>query len=225
MNVKTAPKAIALVSGGMDSLVTLAFACRDYEVSAFHAQYGQRTEEREMRAFTEIADHYTIAKRLVSRITTLSQAGGSSLTDRSIPVSDADPNTPGIPTSYVPFRNAHFLCGAVSWGEVIGASTLFVGAVAEDSSGYPDCRREFYDAFERLIDVGTRPETNIRIITPVIHMKKKDIILNGLELGVPFHFTWSCYRNSTKACGNCDSCELRLRAFREAGIADPVEYE
>jgi 7-cyano-7-deazaguanine synthase len=223
--VKTALKAIALVSGGMDSLVTLAAARVDYEVSAFHAQYGQLTEERELRAFTEIADHYTISERLVSRITTLHQVGGSSLTDRSIPVSAADPDAPDIPSSYVPFRNAHFLSSAVSWGEIIGATALFIGAVTEDSSGYPDCRREFYDAFEQLIDIGTRPETNIRIITPVIHMKKKDVILKGLDLGAPFHLTWSCYRNSKKACGNCDSCELRLRAFREAGSTDQIEYE
>ncbi len=222
--VNTPPHAIALVSGGMDSLVTLALACRDYTVAAYHAIYGQRAEERELRAFHEIADHYGISDKFVCRISALQQVGGSSLTDSSIPVSEADPDHRGIPTSYVPFRNAHFLAGAVSWAEVTGASALFVGAVSEDSSGYPDCRRKFYDRFEALIESGTKPETSIRIITPVIDLKKKDIIMKGIELDAPLHLTWSCYQNTTKACGKCDSCVLRLSAFKNAGVADPLPY-
>ena len=218
-------KAIALVSGGMDSLITLAIALEQYRTALLHFLYRQRTEERELRAFHEIADYYSIDERLVSRIETLHQIGGSSLTDGAIPVADADIGSQDIPTSYVSFRNAHFLTGAVSWAEVNGVSVIFVGAVEEDSSGYPDCRREFYDAFERLIETGTKPDTKIKIITPIIHMKKKDIILKGVELGAPLHLTWSCYRRSDKACGTCESCVLRLRAFKAAGIPDPIEYE
>ena len=209
----------------MDSLVTLAIALEQYSTALLHFLYGQRTEERELRAFHEIADYYCIDERLVSRIEILQQIGGSSLTDRAIPVADADPGSQDIPTSYVSFRNAHFLTGAVSWAEVAGASVIFVGTVEEDSSGYPDCRREFYDAFERLIETGTIPDTRIKIITPIIHMKKKDIILKGVELGAPLHLTWSCYRSSDKACGTCESCVLRLRAFKAAAIPDPLEYE
>jgi 7-cyano-7-deazaguanine synthase len=154
----------------------------------------------------------------------LAKIGGSSLTDAGIPVSDADLSAPGIPTSYVPFRNAHLLAAAVSWGEVINAKAIYIGAVAEDSSGYPDCRPEFYDAFQNVIDTGTKPETRITIETPVIAMRKSEIVERGIELGAPLHLTWSCYKESELACGNCDSCALRLRAFREAGATDPIPY-
>lgn len=218
-------KAVALVSGGMDSLVTLAIAKEKFHVALLHVSYDQRTVDREKQAFQEIADHYGLQERLITRAALLGQIGGSSLTDNSVPVAEANLNSLDIPSSYVPFRNAHFLSCAVSWAEVIGASVIFVGAVAEDSSGYPDCRREFYDAFEQLVETGTKPETVISIITPIIHLKKRDIILKGAELNAPFHLTWSCYRNSVKACGTCESCVLRLRGFKQAGIEDPIEYE
>ena len=217
--------AVCLVSGGMDSCVTAAIAREENADLAFlHVSYGQRTQERERRAFEELADFYKVSRRLVVSLEHLARIGGSSLTDASIPVSEADLASQEIPTSYVPFRNAHLLSAATSWGEVIGATSLYIGAVAEDSSGYPDCRPEFYEAFQRAIDAGTRPETRVEIRTPVIHLRKSEIIRRGLELEAPLNLTWSCYRAEALACGTCDSCALRLRAFREAGVADPIPY-
>jgi 7-cyano-7-deazaguanine synthase len=217
--------AVCLVSGGMDSCVTAAIAREENDELAFlHVGYGQRTESREREAFEAIADHFNVALRLVISFEHLKLIGGSSLTDDTIPVTTPDLTTSVIPSSYVPFRNAHLLATAVSWGEVLNASAIYIGAVAEDSSGYPDCRPEFYDAFQSAIDVGTKPETRITIRTPVIAMRKSEIVQKGLELGAPLHLTWSCYRESDRACGNCDSCALRLRAFREAGATDPIPY-
>ncbi len=217
--------AVCLVSGGMDSCVTAAIAGEENDEIAFlHVSYGQRTEARELRAFEEIADYYGITKRLAVSIEYLTQIGGSSLTDSSIAVAEADLASRLIPTSYVPFRNAHLLSIATSWAEVSGAERLYIGAVAEDSSGYPDCRPEFFDAFEQAVKTGTRPETAIEIVTPVIALRKSEIIRRGLELNAPLHLTWSCYQSSARACGRCDSCTLRLRAFLEAGIADPIPY-
>jgi 7-cyano-7-deazaguanine synthase len=216
--------AVVLVSGGMDSCVCAAMAQADYQLAFLHVSYGQRTESRERRAFEEIADYYQVKRRLVCQLNHLTQIGGSSLTDLAIPVAEADLNRKEIPTSYVPFRNAHFLSIATSWGEVLAAEALFIGAVAEDSSGYPDCRPEYYDAFNQLIRAGTKPDTVLRIITPVIRLKKSQIILAGLDLQAPFHLTWSCYQDTETACGRCDSCALRLRGFHEAGIIDPIPY-
>ena len=217
--------AICLVSGGMDSCVTAAIAHeQNYELAFLHVSYGQRTEQRERQAFEALADHFDVKLRLVISFEHLARIGGSSLTDASIDVTPADLTSRAIPSSYVPFRNAHLLAAAVSWGEVIGARSIYIGAVAEDSSGYPDCRPEFYAAFQNVIDLGTRPETNITIETPVIAMKKSEIVRKGLELGAPLELTWSCYQASELACGNCDSCALRLRAFREAGVSDPIPY-
>jgi 7-cyano-7-deazaguanine synthase len=216
--------AVVLVSGGMDSCVCAAMARRDYELAFLHVSYGQRTESRERKAFEEIAEFYQITRKLVCRLNHLNQIGGSSLTDLSIPVEPADLNRKQIPSSYVPFRNAHLLSIATSWGEVLGAEALYIGAVAEDSSGYPDCRPEYYQAFNALIRAGTKPETVLRIVTPIIHMKKSEIILIGSKMGAPFHLTWSCYQNAELACGRCDSCALRLRGFQEAGIEDPIPY-
>lgn len=216
--------AVVLASGGMDSCVTAAIAQQDHELAMMHCRYGQRTELRELRAFEEIADHFRAKHRMVVTMEHLRKIGGSSLTDPSMPVSHARPDAEGIPTSYVPFRNANLLSAAVSWAEVIGAEAVYIGAVEEDSSGYPDCRKEFYDAFSAAVRAGTKPETHIRLVTPVIGLRKKDIILRGAGLGAPFHLTWSCYRREDVACGNCDSCALRLRAFREAGMTDPVPY-
>lgn len=219
-----APSAIVLVSGGMDSCVTTAIAAEHQRLAMLHVAYGQRTEARELRAFHALADFYRAERRLVCRLDHLKQIGGSSLTDSNIAVERANLDRRGIPSSYVPFRNAHFLSIAVSWGEVLGASKIFIGAVAEDSSGYPDCRPEYYEAFNRVIAAGTKPETRLEIVTPVIHMRKSEIVRRGLDLGAPFELTWSCYQADDRACGVCDSCALRLRAFQEAGADDPIPY-
>ena len=217
--------AICLVSGGLDSCVTAAIAHREIDELAFlHVSYGQRTQVRELRAFEEIANYYDVKLRLAISIEHLARIGGSSLTDKSITVSPANLGATDIPTSYVPFRNAHFLSIATSWAEVIGATKIYIGAVAEDSSGYPDCRPEFYEAFQRLINLGTKPQTQIEINTPVIKMKKSQIVDLGKSLGAPLELTWSCYSELEQACGDCDSCALRLRAFHAAGIRDPIPY-
>ncbi len=217
--------AVCLVSGGMDSCVTAAIANEENDKLAFlHVSYGQRTEKRERESFEAIADHFRVTSRLSVSMEQLAKIGGSSLTADAIPVTTPDLSSTGIPSSYVPFRNAHLLATAVSWGEVIKATSIYIGAVAEDSSGYPDCRPEFYAAFQNVLDLGTRPETRITIKTPVIAMRKSEIVRTGLKLGAPLHLTWSCYQESELACGNCDSCALRLRAFREAGAVDPIAY-
>jgi 7-cyano-7-deazaguanine synthase len=221
------PKSVVLLSGGMDSCVCAAIANQTHQLAFLHASYGQLTEAREHRAFRQIADHYNVRERLVIRLDSFAKIGGSALTDSRIGVPESGealaPHA-GIPVTYVPFRNAHFLSAATSWAEVIGASAIFIGAVAEDSSGYPDCRPEYYRAFEEVIRIGTRPETHIEIITPVIAMRKSEIVRRGAELGAPLQFTWSCYQFEDAACGACDSCRLRLRAFAEAGIPDPIAY-
>jgi len=217
--------AIVLVSGGMDSCVTAAIAARESARLAFlHVSYGQLTEIRERRAFNEITDHYVVKERLDISIEHLTKMGGSSLTDSNIAVSEADLGSKEIPSSYVPFRNANMLSVAVSWAEVIGANAIYIGAVAEDSSGYPDCRPEFYEAFQEVINTGTKPDTHIEIRTPVIHLSKAEIVEKGIDLNAPLHLTWSCYSNEDVACGTCDSCALRLRGFQQAGVKDPIIY-
>lgn len=216
---------IVLVSGGMDSCVTAAIAAgRSDELAFLHISYGQRTEARERKAFNDLADHYGVEKRLDISIEHLAKIGGSALTDDKIKVAEADLESKDVPTSYVPFRNANMLAIAVSWAEVIGATAIYFGAVAEDSSGYPDCRPEFYDAFQRTIDTGTKPDTHIAIRTPIIELSKAEIVKKGIELDAPLHLTWSCYRNEELACGTCDSCALRLRGFKNAGVSDPIAY-
>jgi 7-cyano-7-deazaguanine synthase len=225
-------KAVVLLSGGMDSCVCAAVARERHgtsNVALLHAGYGQRTQDRECRAFTAIADFYAVHDRLIVQLDHFRAIGGSALTDKNIVVPENDANSPAahgttIPVTYVPFRNSHFLSVAVSWAEAIGASAIYIGAVAEDSSGYPDCRPEYYRAFQEVIRVGTRPETQIEIVTPVISLKKSEIIRRGSELGAPLHLTWSCYQSEDTACGVCDSCLLRLKAFAEAGIPDPIPY-
>jgi len=216
--------AVVCVSGGMDSAVAAALAAREHRLAFLHANYGQRTEAKELACFQALADHFGAGLRLVVDFSDLRQIGGSSLTDAAIPVREGEPVDGVVPSSYVPFRNAHLLAAAVSWGEVVGARAIFVGAVWEDSSGYPDCRPEFYRAFEEAVRLGTRPETSLRIVTPVIAMAKADIVRQGLALGVPFAKTWSCYQAEEAACGACESCRLRLRGFREAGTPDPISY-
>ena len=226
-------KAVVLLSGGMDSCVCAAIACERHgsaNVALLHAMYGQRTEKRERQAFDAIADFYKIQNRLVVKLDHFRAIGGSALTDNKIEVPENELGAPGpagspIPVTYVPFRNAHFLSVGVSWAEAIGAGAIYIGAVAEDSSGYPDCRPEYYRVFQELIRVGTKPETEIEMVTPVIAMKKSEIILRGRELGAPLHLTWSCYQGETAACGKCDSCLLRLRAFAEAGVPDAIPYQ
>jgi len=216
--------AVVLTSGGMDSCVTTAIAARECELALLHVSYGQRTERRELKAFNDIADFYQAKHRMTASIAHLAQIGGSSLTDRRIEVSLANLQSKEIPTSYIPFRNAHLLSIATSWAEVIGANRIYIGAVAEDSSGYPDCRPEYYEAFQRAIDLGTKPETKIEIVTPVIQLRKSEIVKLGVELGAPLDLSWSCYQREDAACGECDSCALRLRGFREAGLRDPIPY-
>ena len=216
--------AVVLVSGGMDSCVCAAIALSEYELALLHVSYGQRTQSRELKAFQDIAAFYGVKEALVCSLDHLTRIGGSSLTDLNMPVELANLERKEIPTSYVPFRNAHFLSIATSWGEVLGAKAIFIGAVAEDSSGYPDCRPEYYEAFNHLIRMGTKPDTQLEILTPVIHMKKSEIVNTGNRLGAPLHLTWSCYQNTELACGQCDSCALRLRGFSEAGLEDPIRY-
>ena len=217
---------VCLVSGGMDSCVTAAIAKQENQEIAFlHISYGQRTERRERQAFNDIADFYEVKTRLDVSIEYLAKIGGSSLTDASIEVAESNLESKEIPTSYVPFRNANMLSIATSWAEVLNATRIYVGAVAEDSSGYPDCRPEFYAAFEKTIEVGTKPETRIKIVTPIIHLSKAEIVRKGIELNAPLHLSWSCYRNEDAACGTCDSCALRLRGFERAGAADPIKYK
>jgi 7-cyano-7-deazaguanine synthase len=216
-------RAVVLLSGGMDSCVCAALAARDYDAAAVHVSYGQRTEARERRAFLAICDRLGIRDRLLVRNDALKAIGGSALTDRSIAVPESGLMGAGIPVTYVPFRNAHFLAVAVSWAEVLGAHTVYIGAVEPDSSGYPDCRPAYYRAFNEVVRAGTR-EGRIEIVTPLIAMRKAEIVTLGLELGAPFDLTWSCYSREDSACGVCDSCVLRLRAFREAGAGDPIAY-
>lgn len=218
-------RAVILVSGGMDSAVVAALMSeRGYELNFLHVNYGQRTERKELACFEALADHYAAARRLVVDMRHLAIIGGSSLTDTRIDVSPAHLDALEVPTSYVPFRNAGILSIAVSWAEVIGAGRIAIGAVEEDSSGYPDCRAIFYEAYQRVIDLGTRPETEISLETPVIDLSKAEIVATGLRLGAPFELTWSCYRDESAACGVCDSCALRLRGFAIANATDPIPY-
>lgn len=228
--------AVVLLSGGMDSCVTCARAIEDgYEVAALHVNYGQRTQERELRSFHAICDHYGIVRRLVVDISHLAAIGGSSLTDELISVDDttlakseanADTGDDAdvVPSSYVPFRNANILAIATSWAEILSARAIYIGAVEEDSSGYPDCRDVFFRAFEQVIETGTKPGFSISIETPVIHFTKRRIVEEGVRLGAPLEHTWSCYRDNDVACGTCDSCALRLRGFQQAGVTDPIDY-
>jgi 7-cyano-7-deazaguanine synthase len=220
-------RAVILLSGGMDSCVCAALAARDHLAAAVHVSYGQRTEQRERRSFESICDRLEIIDRLMVRNEALRAIGGSALTDSNIAVPEAHAigfSVPvGVPVTYVPFRNAHFLAVAVSWAEVLGAEKIYIGAVEPDSSGYPDCRPEYYRAFNEVVKAGTK-EGTIRVVTPLIALHKAEIVRLGLELGAPFDLTWSCYQREDRACGVCDSCVLRLRAFRDAGAEDPIPY-
>jgi len=218
------PRSVVLLSGGMDSCVCAALAVRESDASALHISYGQRTEERERWSFERICDRLGLKRRLALRNESLSIIGGSALTDRDIQVPEARGQIgAGVPVTYVPFRNAHFLAAAVSWAEVLEAEKIYIGAVEQDSSGYPECRPAYYEAFNAVIKAGTR-EGKIQIVTPLIGMRKAEIVKVGLELGAPFDLTWSCYSREDKACGVCESCVLRQRAFAEAEAHDPIPY-
>ena len=216
-------RAVVLLSGGMDSCVCAALAVRDHDAAAVHISYGQRTEQRERRSFLAVCQRLGIQDKLVIRNEALHAIGGSALTDENIAVPPSEGLGPNIPVTYVPFRNAHFLAVAVSWAEVLGAKKVYIGAVEPDSSGYPDCRPAYYRAFNEVVKMGTK-EGDIEIVTPLIAMRKNEIVRLGLELGAPFDLTWSCYSREDRACGVCDSCVLRRRAFAAAGIQDPIPY-
>ena len=219
--------AVVLLSGGMDSCVCAALAARNFSpqsVSALHVSYGQRTHSRERKSFESICDRLGLGARKWLRNDALREIGGSALTDDRIAVPELGEIAGSeIPVTYVPFRNAHFLAAGVSWAEVLGASKIYIGAVEQDSSGYPDCRPEYYRAFNEVIRAGTK-EGKIEVVTPLIAMRKWEIVRLGLELGAPFDLTWSCYSQGERACGRCDSCVLRLRAFEQAGFPDPIPY-
>lgn len=217
-------RAVVLLSGGMDSCVCAALAARDHNAAAVHVSYGQRTEDRERSSFVAICDRLGIRDRLLVKNDALRAIGGSALTDWTIAVPDSREVGGNIPVTYVPFRNAHFLAVAVSWAEVLGANKVYIGAVEPDSSGYPDCRPAYYRAFNDVVRTGTK-DGQIEIVTPLIAMHKAEIVRLGLELGAPFDLTWSCYSRDDRACGVCDSCQLRLRAFADAGVQDPIQYE
>jgi len=218
---------VILLSGGMDSCVCAAQAAHDFgaeAVAALHMSYGQRTEQREKQSFYAVCERLGIGRRMALRNEVLPAIGGSALTDSSIAVPESGEIGPGIPVTYVPFRNAHFLAAAVSWAEVLGARKIYIGAVEQDSSGYPDCRPAYYHAYNEVIRTGTR-EGAIEVVTPLIQLRKSEIVRLGLKLGAPLELTWSCYSRDDRACGVCDSCVLRLRAFEQAGAVDPIAYE
>jgi 7-cyano-7-deazaguanine synthase len=225
-NAVQRPRAVLCLSGGMDSSVCAALAAKDFEVYAVHFSYGQRTEARELKSAQDVARLVGAKEFMHLKMDLFRRIGGSALTDAAIAVPEAaEEEAIGneVPVTYVPFRNAHFLSAAVSWAEVLGAKTVFIGAVEQDSSGYPDCRPAYYDAFNALIEKGTK-EGDIRVVTPLIGLRKSEIVRLGVELGAPLHVSWSCYSGEAAACGVCESCALRLRAFRQAGCEDPIPY-
>jgi len=219
------PLAVVLLSGGMDSCVAAAMTRETHDLALLHLSYGQRTEERERRAFRDIAAHWKVARTLESRLDHLKAIGGSALTDAGRDAVNARRADSDIPDTYVPFRNTHLLSLAASWGEVLGAGRLVIGAVQEDGSGYPDCREEYFRAFEEVLRLGTRPETRLEVSTPLLHLSKGEIVRAGVKASAPLHLTWSCYTGLDRACGRCESCRLRLKGFAEAGVADPIPYD
>ena len=235
------PRAVVLVSGGMDSATAVAEAIdRGYDPLFLHTSYGQRTEHREAECARLLAEHFDASDVLHVETDHLARIGASSLTDEAMAVGDAEMRSDGeegerdrgdasddaeeIPNTYVPFRNANLLSMAVSYAEAQDAEAVFVGAHSEDYAGYPDCRPEFFEAFERVVETGTRPETSVAVEAPFVERSKIDIVERGTELDVPFEHTWSCYRHERPACGTCDACAYRLQAFQRAGLRDPIEY-
>lgn len=226
MTLKLNKKGIVLLSGGIDSAVCISLALeQNFAVAALHLNYGQKTETRELKAFVDICDYYDISERLVVDVSHFKLIGGSSLTDNNMEINKADLDSHIIPNTYVPFRNGNILAIAASWAEIIAANAVFIGANFLDSSGYPDCRPEFFDAFQKSINLGTKPDSQIEIITPIISYSKKEIVQKAIELHTPVELTWSCYKEQDSACGVCDSCALRLRGFQQAGFDDPIHYQ
>ncbi|MFZ1322907.1 MAG: 7-cyano-7-deazaguanine synthase QueC [Ignavibacteria bacterium] len=223
--IKIKPDAVVLVSGGMDSALTAAIAGLKYNLNFLHVNYGQKTQRRELKAFNDVSDYFKVKNRLIADISYLKSIGGSSLTDIKLKIDKADLKNRNIPTSYVPFRNANILSIAVSWAEVIKASRIFIGAVEDDSSGYPDCRKDFFEAFNKMISKGSKAGSKIKVVTPIINLTKKEIVEKSIRLESPLHLTWSCYKENKISCGECDSCALRLRGFQSAGIKDPLNYK
>ncbi len=218
------PIAVVLASGGLDSCVAAAVAAKDHEPAFFHANYGQRTLTRELAAFRAQAAFFEARRQLEVDFSFLGQLGGSSLTDPGLPVPEEGDDPEGLPSTYVPFRNSVLLAAATAWAEVLGAQAVVIGANVLDNPGYPDCRPEYFQAFQQVINLGTRPETRVRLLTPLIQLDKAGIIRLGLELKAPLHLTWSCYQENLLACGRCSSCRLRLKGFAAAGVADPIRY-
>jgi len=217
--------AVVLVSGGMDS-ATAAFEAkhRGYDLYFLHTTYGQQTADKESECAQQLADYMDVADFLHIETDHLARIGASSLTDDSIDIEEEDLDSDEIPSSYVPFRNANLLSMATSYAEANDCSSIFIGAHSEDYSGYPDCRPEFFNAFQQVIEVGTKPETSIELVAPFVDWSKTGITERGLNLDVPYELTWSCYREEAPACGTCDACAYRLKAFQEAGVKDPIEY-
>ncbi len=217
--------AVVLLSGGLDSCVTMAIAMKKHNVALLHVGYSQRTQTREYNSFRSIARFYKVpeTRTLAIELDFFRKIGGSSLTDLNMPVDKGNANV-DVPTSYVPFRNTHLLSIAVSWAEAIKANSVYIGAVQQDSPDYPDCRAEYYEAYNRLVEVGTKPSTNIKVVTPLLNMSKSEIVKKGIELAAPIQLTWSCYERNDKACGHCQSCRLRLKAFADAGVEDKIQY-
>ena len=215
--------AVVLLSGGMDSAVCAAIAKKDgHNIYVLHVDYGQRTNKKEFNCAKDISLFYNALDFKIINLDFLKEIGGSGLVDNSIELPKGD--TIGIPPSYVPFRNSILLSLATAWAEVLGAKAIYYGANSIDFSGYPDCRPLFFEAFQELIDAGTKDETNIKLKTPLAYMSKGEIVKKGIELEVPFEKTWSCYTENDKACGVCDSCRLRLKGFNDAGEKDPIKY-
>jgi 7-cyano-7-deazaguanine synthase len=219
-------KAVCLLSGGMDSS-TLAYLAKSegYDILALHLNYGQRTETKERACAKKIAELLGAQDFIEVDIGYLAKIGASSLTDTTIDVEAFDPVRVHMPNTYVPFRNANLLSIATSYAEAKNADAIFIGVQSLDYSGYPDCRPHFIDAFQRVIDLGTKDTTSISLNTPFINMTKTEILKVGIALGVPYEYTWSCYRNETRACGTCGSCHFRKEAFAAIGATDPIEYE
>ena len=218
-------KAVVILSGGMDSTTAAFIAKKEgYSIIPVHFNYGQRTEKKELESFNKICDFLKIQNRYIIDIPFFKQIGASALVDKNIDV-PTDGIKPGIPITYVPFRNGIFLSIAAAIAEKEKAEAIFIGVVEEDSSGYPDCREEFINHMQKAINAGTKPETKIEIKTPLIHLKKEDIVKKAIEVGVPLELTWSCYKEEDEACGVCDSCRLRLKGFEKAGIKDPIKYK
>lgn len=197
---------------------------RGYDLYFLHTTYGQQTADKESTCAQELGDLMDVADFLQIETDHLARIGASSLTDDSMDVQKVDLDSDEIPSSYVPFRNANLLSIAVSFAEANDCVAIFIGAHSEDYSGYPDCRPTFFDSFQQVIEFGTKPETSIELVTPFVDWTKTEIVERGLELGVPYELTWSCYREEGPACGTCDACAYRLKAFQKVGVADPIKY-